>query len=420
MLAILKQFGKVLPTLLLSFALAMAVWISAVTAADPTEERLYPNPVALELIGQDPGLVMTSDLPSSVSITLSAPRSIWDKMINDKTPVRAVVDLSGIGSGNHTLPIQIQVGISPVKVTSFAPLNINVTLESLLTRTFNVQVIMRGEPAVGFQAESPTLDQTSVTVTGPEQLVARVQEVRVVLDLTQAKESISRMLTLQALDASEAPISGVTITPDRVQVNGQISQRGGFRSLVVKPVVTGMVHNGYRLTNISVFPLLVTVFSTDPSLVEKLPGYVETQPIDLSNARDDLDKKVALNLLEGISIVGDQTVEVQVGIAAIEGSITLTAMPVVIRGLLPGLSAMVSPVVVDVILSGPLPLLDGLKKENVTVVVDISTLGRGIFQLQPKVETTIPEIRVESILPGTVEITITSKTSTTPGITPKP
>jgi YbbR domain-containing protein len=374
----------------------------------------------LELIGQDPGLVITSDLPNSVSITLSAPRSIWDKMINDKTPVRAVVDLSGIVSGNHTLPIQIQVGISPAKVTSFAPLNINVTLENLLTRSFNVQVLMRGEPAVGFQAESPTLEQTSVTVSGPEQLVSRVQEVRAVLDLTQAKESISRVLSLQALDASEAPISGVTITHERVQVNGPISQRGGFRSLVVKPVVTGMVGNGYRLTNISVFPLLVTVFSTDPTLVEKLPGYVETQPLDLSNAHDDLDKKLALNLPEGISIVGEQTVEVQVGIAAIEGSITLTGMPVEIRGLPAGLSAMVSPVVVDVILSGPLPLLDGLKKENVTVVVDLSTLGRGTFQLQPKVETTIPEIRVESILPGTVEITITSKTSTTPGVIPTP
>ena len=52
-------------TLLLAFVLAVAVWISAVTAADPDEVRA-PLAVPLEIIGQDPSLVITSELPSTI------------------------------------------------------------------------------------------------------------------------------------------------------------------------------------------------------------------------------------------------------------------------------------------------------------------------------------------------------------------
>ena len=87
----------------------------------------------------------------------------------------------------------------------------------------------------------------------------------------------------------------------------------------------------------------MTVFSTNPSLVDKLPGFVETSPLDLTGVKDDLEVRLSLNLPNGVEVVGDQTVLVQVGVAAIEGSVTLENLPIRVTDLPPDLMARISP-----------------------------------------------------------------------------
>lgn len=417
-MSILRSFVKNLPTLLLALALALAAWISAVTAADPTQERIYPRSVPIEIVGQDPALVLTNEVPAQMTITLSAPASIWDRLQNEQNPVRAVVDLSGLEAGTHTIPVQVQVSIRPVEVVSYAPRMLTLRLEKLASRTLPIRLVQRGELAIGYEAEMPKLNQTSATVSGPESLVNQVKEARAVLDVNAAEQSINRSIALQAIDAKEMVVDGVTVSPEQVAVSLTITQRGGYRNVVVKVVVKGQVASGYRVTNISVFPPAVTVYSSDPKLVDELPGYVETAALELSNAREDLDVFLQLNLPPAVSVVGDQTVEVQVGVEAIEGSLTLADMPVEVVGLAPGLVASTSPERVDVILAGPLPLLDSLTARDVRVLVDMTDETVGTYQRVPRVELSIPELSVESILPGSVEIVIGRGTPTPTFVSP--
>jgi YbbR domain-containing protein len=417
MFSFIRQFLKILPTFLLAFVLALAVWAIAVTASDPTVERIYPRPVTVEIIGQSPGLMLTSTVHDQITLTLSAPQSIWDRLINENIPVRAIVDLSGMGPGNHDLPIQIQVGISPVRVLSYTPQTLSVTLENLSSKSLPIHLIVRNNPAIGFQAGAAQLSQSTVTISGPESLVSRVKEVVVTLDINQAHENINRTIAVQAMDANEVAVSGVTITPDQVVVTDPITQRGGYRNVVVKAVLVGQIAIGYRLTNITVSPPAVTVFSTDPSLVEKLPGYVETTPINLNGSKDGLDMTLGLNLPNGVQVVGDQTIQVQVGVAAIEGSLSMTQLNVNINGLADGMEAKISPETVDIILSGPLPLLDTLTQDKITVSVDLTGQGPGTYQLVPRVELPSTDLKLESVLPGSIEVTITQ--APTPSPTPK-
>jgi len=55
-----------------AFVMALAVWVAAVTAADPDEVRQFPDPIPVGIIGQDPGLVITSDVPKQIELTLRA------------------------------------------------------------------------------------------------------------------------------------------------------------------------------------------------------------------------------------------------------------------------------------------------------------------------------------------------------------
>lgn len=163
---------------------------------------------------------------------------------------------------------------------------------------------------------------------------------------------------------------------------------------------------------------MITVYSSDPQVVNALPGVVETQPLDLQNASDAITTRLDLNLPAGVSVVGDQTVLIQAGIAPIESSLTLSGEAVEVVGLPANWSAHISPPTIDVIVSGPLPLLDTLTRQDVRVTIDVTGLTAGTHQLQTKVEILISDVTVESVLPGTVEVILVSNTTPTP--TPKP
>lgn len=423
MLSPLRQLVKTLPTLMLAFALSLTVWISAVTAADPTQEGVYPRPVAIEVIGQDPGLVLLGEVPSQISLTLSAPRSIFDRLVSEPIPVRAVVDLSGLDAGSYSLPVQVQIGIRPVEVVAYSPRNVTIQLEKLASRRLPIQLIQHGELAVGYQAESPRLSQNTALVSGAESLINKVTLIRALLDLNRAQENIHTSLTLQAVDKNEVPLTGVSISPERVTVTMDVTRRGGFRNVVVKVIVKGQVASGYRVTNISVFPPAVTVFSNDPRLVDDLPGFVDTAALDLSGLSDDLDILLPLDLPPGVTVVGEQTVAVQVGVDAIEGSITLQDMRVEIVGLRSDLDATLSPQSVDVIISGPLPVLERLTTRDIRVIIDLTGDIEGTYQRVLRAESEIEDLRIESILPGSLEVTITrvgnvGKPTPTPTVTP--
>lgn len=420
MIEVLRRFLRLLPSLITAFVLALAVWISAVSSSDPLIERTYPNPLPIEIIGQDPGLVITSSIPSSVTVVLSAPQSIWNQLNTETGAVRAFLDLSGLEAGSHSVPIRVQISVRPVRKIAQSPQSITVTLERLASKEFPIRVVTRGSPAVGYTTDSPTLSQTAVTISGPESQVNRVAEVQAIIDLSQATESINRTVNLVAVDANENPINGLSLLPDRVTVKQNISQRFGYRNVVVKVVVLGQVASGYRLTNISVFPPAVTVFSADPQIVSDLPGFIETEPLNINGLKDDLDISLSLNLPAGVSVVGDQNeVLVRVGIAAIESSLTLPSIPVEITGLQPGLSAVISPDTITVIISGPVALLDRLRATDVRAVVDLTALSEGTFQIEPEVEILIAELKPESLLPESVEVIITRTTRSSSGtITP--
>ncbi len=391
---------------LMALILAIAVWVSAVTAADPDETRLYPAAIPVEYVGQDSSLVLTSAPPASAQVTLQAPRSVWEKLIAQKNAVRVIVDLTGLDAGPHTVNVRVQVSLRPVRVVSVTPATLDLTLEPLVTRTLAVDVTLSGEAATGYLAGEPTAQPAMVTVAGPQSLMERLAAVRAILDLSGARQNLESTVSVQAVDVSDQPLNGLTVYPPQVTVSVPVVQQGGYRDLAVKVVVQGRVASGYRLTSISVFPPVVTVRAQDPQLVNALPGYIETEPLDLTNASANFEVPLALILPNGISVVGEPRVLVQVGIMPIEGSLTLTGRPVEIVNLKDGLQARISPQFVDVILTGPLPMLDALRLSDVRVVIDLEGLEAGTYQLQPRVEITIEGVKVESLLPETVEVTI--------------
>jgi YbbR domain-containing protein len=283
-----------------------------------------------------------------------------------------------------------------------------VKLDSIITEQFPIQVNMLGNPAIGFDVETPELAQDTVIISGPESVVSSVSKVITEVSIVDVSEDIQRTVDLVALDAQGNQIEGLSMTPSSVQVTIPVFQRTGYRTVVVRIVTSGQIAAGYRLTNIFPNPPTVTIFSSDPELVESNPGFVETTPINLNGANADMEIRVSLNLGEGIDVVDSQNVTVQIGIDPIQSSISFSNIPVQIEGLGEGLSAEVSPETVDVFLSGPVNLLEQLSPSTLVVIVDLENRDPGTYTLAPEIQLENDDINIDAILPNTIEVTISN------------
>lgn len=401
-----ERFNKNLPSLISAVLLAVVVWVLAVTNTDPVQKRNFGRPVPIEIFGLGSALVITSDVPQEVSLSLSAPVSTWESDLTSTNVIRAIADLSGLGPGTHSVPVNLQINARPVEVESYSPDVIEFEIEEIYSEVFSIDLIQPSSPAIGYEAGTPTLGQETAKVNGPASLVDQVVGIQALLDISQVKEDIDIDLELKAVDENGLTVSGVTIFPANVNVKMDITQRGGYRTVSVKVVSSGQVASGYDLAAISYSPLFVTVFSTNPDLVNELPGFIETQPLNLDNASENMVVSLPLNLPSGMTVVGESTIKISVTIAPIRGSLTLTNLPVETIGLDPKFIAQLSPEGVDIILSGPLPTLDELIPGNIRIFIDLTDYEEGIYQLEPSKEINIEGVLVKSLLPATIEVNI--------------
>ena len=330
----LRWLGRNLRTLLLAFVLALFVWFAALLAADPNEESVYPQPVPIEIIGLDSNMLLIEARPQETQITLVAPRSIWSRLLSNPDLVHAWIDLKGLEAGEHIVPVQAKIEVTPARIQKVDPGEVTVILENSAAQSFPVKLEVSGEPAVGYRKGSAIAEPSRVIVSGPASHVAEVSEVHAALDISGADSNVSQIVPVRAYDENGNQITSVTITPASIKIDQPVTLLGGYRNVVVKVVTSAQVADGYWLTNVSVSPPNVTVFSANPEQVIALPGYVETNPLDLTGLNDDVDIRATLNLPEGVSLAGEESVLVRLSIAALEGSLPIS-LPVEIIGLSP-------------------------------------------------------------------------------------
>lgn len=401
---ILRWLGNHLTSLVLSLLLALVVWISAVTSANPNTEGEFILP--LVVVQQASNIAIADQLPDTVSVKLLAPESIIQQLEEDN-PLFAYIDLVNITAGTYIFPVQVDIPsqLEPIRVMEQNPEELELRITNLVSKILPVNIQIEGEPAIGYQTSSLSWDGEAATIIGQENSVQKVATVVGRLDISDATGTITRTVFLEPRDEDDEIITGLRIVPETITVTQVISLQGGYRNLAVNVTTVGSVEPGYRFTSITPAPPTVMVFSEDPQLVEGLPGYVNTKPLDLTGVDGYLETILELDLPEGITVVGDPTVLVQVNVTALETSLVISR-DVELIGTQPGLQANVSPLQVTVRLSGPVPVLENLTLRDIRVVVDLTDLGVGTYALSPTVEILPDDVVFEDLSPATVEVVI--------------
>lgn len=397
------------PLMALAIILASLSWVVAIEKSDPTIEQVFPQPVPITLSGLPKGMLVVGGVKATTQFTVRAPASIWSSL--KTTDFTAMVDLTGLGPGMYRLPVKWALNRHPAWVMQIDPEYVDLELDFEATRSVPVHVEVEGEPRLGYIQRPPLVTPTQAVVRGPESYVARVVGALVRVSVQDATTDVQGEFQPQLLDSQGQPVPYVILETETVSVQIPIQLSAYYRVLSVKAVLTGTLASGYRITNISVEPPNVTVFG-NPESIAALPGYIETKPINLEGAQANVVERPPLNLPQNISLVMAEQPVVRVFVEPIQGSRTVVVTPT-IQGLGPGLTYTVSPATVEVILSGPVPLLEALDADDVRAVLDLFNLGQGVHQIEPHI--VVPEgIVAQSILPTTVQVEILTFPSPVP------
>ncbi len=407
MMDFFKRVLKLLPIFLTALILAVIVWVSSVSSSDPNEVISYTTPVSLTVLGQNPDLLITDQSAYDLTITLKAPRSVHDQISRNFNQISARINLSGLAAGTYDLEPEVNVDdFKPVQVLEVIPAQINITLEQIATKTMDITLLQTGNLPISYEAGEAVLSSESVELLGPESKVNEVNDVVASIDLSNTTTTITRIVELRPIDRRGNLVEGVSLNPTSITVEIPIRQLVGYRNVFIKIVTTGTIAQGYHLTGLLVTPPNVTIYSSDPALADEMPSFLDTAPINLSGAYEDFSINVELQLQDGIVVVGNQQVTVEVGIDAIQSSTQLVGVPVEIINLGRGLTVNISPDKVDLYISGPMNLLEELTADNIRVTLDLSNRSPGTYQLSPDILLNDDELRLDSILPGTIEVVL--------------
>lgn len=387
---------------LVSLLLGVSLWVFVTDTENPTIVDFFPQPITVEAVNVSESLAVANQL-ATVNVRISAPSDRWEDLT--AANIRAYVDLKDFGARSQDVPILVEVqGISGIRVLDIEPRSITVNLEDLVTRNVPVRARTVGSLPTGYELGNMAPATTLVQVSGPESLVALVSEAAADVNVTGLTVGVEQGVTLKPLGDGGAEVRGVRLEPDTVRVAVEINQSTLVRTLPLTVEIVGNPDPGFRVSSVVTSPAAILVQGPIEALQQI--DSIALPSVNVNAARTDIVRSVAIPLPPGLSFVDRERATVTVSIAPMSGSFRLS-LAVATEGLASGASATVTPGNIEVVLEGPLPVLNALGTADVRATVDL--IGR-VGTVTVPVSITVPEgVTIASVQPQSVAVTISSR-----------
>ena len=385
----------------LSVVLGFALWIFVTQSENPTRSGVLPFDLPVEAVNV-PGDLALAGSPVNVRVKVEVADDVWNTL--SMADFKGTVDLDGLQAGTYDLPVRVEqlTGRGNLQVTQVIPDTLQVELKSLFSKSVSVSVSLEGTPPPGYEASVPEVEADTVLVTGTQDRVTLVSQAVAKLDLTGHTEDLTQAVRLEARDSRGFLVEGVSLEPSVMNVSAKISQTEFSRALVISPEITGTPADGYNVVGVSADPAVATAFGPQSFVGEA--ATIRTQPVDITDASEDVVKTVALDLPADVSVSGGTSVTVTVKIEPAEGRRTL-GITVVAVGLDADLSISGALPLVEVVLLGQLPSLQELRPNDVAATINLSGLGAGTHELAVAVSAPAGA-SVAAVTPAKVSVTL--------------
>jgi len=249
--------------------------------------------------------------------------------------------------------------------------------------------------------------QLDVTVSGPRGLIRSIGRLNISRSIDLSKAAPGNVVVRNELDSIAFPrgIQVLRIQPTHIiLLLDQLIQK----EIPIKPIIGEAPPETFRLKGITLEPDRINLSGPD-AVIGKLFS-LKTMPIDLSDIQGSTTRQVSLNLTPKIAeLIGEPTVTAKIEVQERLADATAKGVPVQAMGLTDHLAAKITPSAVTVELQVPPPMLGNGKNlaEAVQATVAAEAIGPGVHDLPVGVAPTVRGIRIVSVTPDKVTVTVT-------------
>ncbi|MGZ8562798.1 MAG: CdaR family protein [Candidatus Limnocylindria bacterium] len=303
----------------------------------------------------------------------------------------------------QSLEIQVRPVIEGLTVLDYTPSTVLVSLDRLDEAQVLVAVDS-GEVPAGLEISTPQLSVNSVTASGPESLLHRVDRALATVRIDESGIDCCGQVDLVPVDTDGRPVESVELNPSTVRVQIEVSTVETSRTVPIRPLLTGAPAAGFEVGTVSADPSVVTLRGA-PEVLAAI-GEVLTQPISLSGSNTTLHATGSLVIPEGSRLADPADAQPTIVVEIRETVATRTLiLGLVCSGEPPGSACLPKIAQVAVTVRGTVSALNALDPAGLTPVLDVTGLGAGDHLVQPTL--TLPAgVTQVTISPISVTVTI--------------
>ena len=326
--------------------------------------------------------------------------------------ITASINLSRITStGKHT--VRIHAKSSSGDVVSVSPSEIEVEIDTLTTRNIPIEIHEEGELPEGYWAGDVQLDSATVLLEGPGTDLAKIVKAVGTIDLTNRTESLNQSIMLALYDKEGNVVESSILFGGMPTV---VAKQEILPSKLVPIDVDGAIIGREELPeNFEIASYGTSLESTlvrivgDADVIQKSES-LSLEPVDVTGCTESIQQELAINVPEGVRIIGADSVNLQVTIREKTAVLELTELPIEIVGLARKQTATLSQELANVTFSGRVSLLAGITRGDVKVYADVTGLAAGTHDvklaLQIDGEDVPSDLQYEFTTDETIQVTI--------------
>ena len=315
-------FTKNLGLKIVSVLAAFFLWLVVVNVDDPVISKTYTG-IVVEVQNED---VLTEQGKcyeilgdtGTVNVVVTAHRSVIDGMSRDY--IKATADLRSLTSLD-TVPIEVRSTRYSDRIESVTTRNGNLKLrvEKIASADIPVHIGHEGEPAEGYilaKIENPI---SSVSVSGPESLIAKVARVMAMVDISNISQDYVITAPLFPVDES-----GEAITDERLTLSRTVTEIKyviyATKTIPLSSGFSGTPAQGYGATGAVITePSSVLIAGKGENYDDMDVIYISPDRVSVEGATSDVTTEVSISdyLPTGVIFADpgfDPNIRVKVGI----------------------------------------------------------------------------------------------------------
>lgn len=407
---------------LLAFLFAFMLWLLVVNIDDPVDTKTFDSiPVTIEhaeVVTQDQRSYQVLDGTDTVSVTVSATRSVLEKISAEN--IVATADMRELYLESQ-IPIEITIPGYEFESATANPRNVQVKIEQNKSDTFPITVTTTGTVRDGYVLGNVQADPERVTVNGPESVIDRISKVVAQVNVSGLSEDSSIDAVLTYYDSDNDEISAEQLANNLgttgVKVNVTLYHTARIPVAVDTSGVTAA--DGYSISEVTWTPEEIQLAGEEEVLDALESIRIPADAVDITSISQRTEQTVDITpyLPEGTRLVDENGNNILVTArVAREGtkSFDIPVGSITVDNLSDSLtvSGYGSGDDLEVHIGGPQEQLNSLQLSDLAVSIDLKDCTKaGDYEVP--VTITLPPDAADCTVETSVTVTVTLQERTT-------